>query len=339
MGTPRNRRSILAILAIFLTFLLQTLLASPVAASTVGVVSGVVTDAGTGAPIADVSVVAQSPSGRYSGTTDAHGFYALAGVQADTYSVTFSKTGYQAISIAGVGVFSDQTQTVSVKLEKQLRTIANVRSAAIGSAFRPTQTTDTYQVSAPQIQNFQGTVFNANEANLIASLPGAMYDSSGYPVIHGGREYENDFEFEGIPYTDAYSNQFVNALRTPTIGVSEVQLTPGAGNATVSTNGQGSFNVVAKRGTYPSYFDFGTSIWLGGEYEHNFLADWSWATPDSRFSNYMTFQGSNSTPILDTRKLPLTYVNDYGERRLTTSREFLDNFVFRFGPSKNQSLQ
>ncbi len=264
-----------AIAAACFSVLFITFSTLPAFASTVGVISGVVTDASTGAPLSNVSVVAQSPSGRYGGATDAHGFYSLAGVQADTYSVSFNKSGYQAISIAGVGVFADQTQTVSAKLWKELRTIASVRSSAVGSAYHPTQTTDTYTVSAPQVQNFQGTVFNSDESNLIASLPGGMYDSSGYPVIHGGREYENDFEFEGIPYTDAYSNQFVNSLAQPTIGVAEVELTPGAGNATVSTNGQGSFNVVAKRGTYPSYFDFGTNVRGGGEYDHGFIMDWS----------------------------------------------------------------
>ena len=80
-----------------------------------------------------------------------------------------------------------------------------------------------------------------------------MADSSGYPVIHGGREYEEDFEFEGIPYVDAYSNQFTNSLAIPTGGVQLLQLTTGAGDASQPGGGTGAFNVVAKRGTYPGY--------------------------------------------------------------------------------------
>ncbi len=252
-------------------------------------------DGATNKPIADVRVTAASPSGSYHGTTNSHGFYSITGVFADTYTVSFQVTGYEPVSTPGVSVFADQVTTINETLTKSLKTIAAVRSHAASSAYQPNQTTDTVTVGAPQIQNFQGSTFNSSETNLLISLPGAMADSSGYPVIHGGREYEEGFEFEGIPYTDAYSNQFNNSLAIPTAGVSLVQLTPGAGDINQGTGGGfGTFNVVAKRGTYPAYATFGGAVG-GPGFDHRFNFDYSWATPDGRWSNYISSANSNAT--------------------------------------------
>ena len=307
-------------------------------ASTVGVLSGTITDAQTHLPIANVRVTAASPSGSYSGTTNARGFYSLAGIYADTYTVSFQATGYQAASVPGVSVFADQVATQDFTLNKSMRVIATVVSRG-GSAFQPNQTTDTVTVNQQQIQNLQGSTFNSSETNLLVSLPGATSDSSGYPVIHGGREYEEGFEFEGIPYTDAYSNQFNNSLSIPTAGVSLVQLTPGGGDVSQGTGGGfGTFNVVAKRGTYPAYATVGGAI--GTPYfDHRLNFDDSWATPDGRWSNYMSFASSNSGPGYGQNAYPYAQIGAFYSGRLETDREWLDNLYYRFGHNNQQSLQ
>ena len=87
------------------------------------------------------------------------------------------------------------------------------------------------------------------------AVPGASLDSSGYPTIRGGRENEQGFQFEGIPYTDAFTNQFVVTLATPAFGLLSVQLTPGAGSAAFGNNGTGSLNLISRKGSYPAVFD------------------------------------------------------------------------------------
>ncbi|HET7814503.1 MAG TPA: carboxypeptidase-like regulatory domain-containing protein, partial [Candidatus Baltobacteraceae bacterium] len=307
-------------------------------ASTTGVLSGTVTDASTHQPLANVRVTAASPSGSYSGTTNARGFYSIAGVYADTYTVSFQLTGYQASSIPGVSVFADQVETQNVALNKALRTIATVVSRG-GSAFQPNQTTDTVTVTQQQIQNFQGSTFNSSETNLLISLPGATADSSGYPVIHGGREYEEGFEFEGIPYTDAYSNQFNNSLAIPTAGVSLVQLTPGGGDVASGTGGGfGSFNVVAKRGTYPAYANIGGAVGSPG-FDHRLNFDYSWATPDGRWSNYMSFANADNADMPGRNQYPLAHIGEFYSTKYESDREWLDNLYYRFGRNNSQSLQ
>lgn len=307
-------------------------------ASTVGVLSGRVTDAGTNQPIANARVTAASPSGAYHATTDSRGFYSLTGVPADTYTVSFEAGGYQSTSVPGVTVFADQSQTLNEPLSKSLKTIAVAHARGTGSAFQPTQTVDTVSVGTQQIQQFQGSSFNFNEVNLISSLPGAELDSSGYPVIHGGREYEEGFEFEGIPYTDAYSNQFTNSLSITTQGIGSVQLTPGGGDITQTSGGFGALNVVAKRGTYPSYAQFGVSVG-GPGFDHRLTFDYSFATPNGRFSNYASYAGDNRTYQFGNDQHPYAQIGEFYGRRMDADREFLDNFVYRFGSNNHESLQ
>ncbi len=66
-------------------------------AQTTATVQGTVTDAGTGAPVAEVSV---SISGLLQATTDALGRYRLAGVQAGDVSLRVRRLGYRGQSIA-----------------------------------------------------------------------------------------------------------------------------------------------------------------------------------------------------------------------------------------------
>ncbi|HZZ65085.1 MAG TPA: TonB-dependent receptor, partial [Candidatus Baltobacteraceae bacterium] len=340
MGILRRQQRVLR--AAFTLLFLAIFMASSAGmalASNVGVLSGTVTDSANHAPLANVVVTAASGSGSYHATTNSRGFYSMTGVYADTYTVSFQLTGYEPVSAPGVSVFADQVATVNESLTKSLKTIATVRAHSASSAYQPNQTTDTVTVNAPQIQQMQGSAFNISETNLLTSLPGAMLDSSGYPVIHGGREYEEGFEFEGIPYTDAYSNQFNNSLAIPTAGISLVQLTPGAGDVNQGTGGGfGTFNVVAKRGTYPGYATLGASVG-GPGFNHGLNFDDSWATPDGRWSNYLSTANANSTYQYGRNQYPYAQIGEFYNSRYEADREVLDNLVYRFGHNGSQSLQ
>ena len=95
----------------------------------------------TGVPIADVAVSAVSGSGTYKTITNAHGFYSMAGVYADTYVVTFSSEGFEVYVETGVTVFADQVATVDAKLRKSPTLLSRIVIRAEASAFQPSQTT------------------------------------------------------------------------------------------------------------------------------------------------------------------------------------------------------
>lgn len=304
-------------------------------AGTTGIISGTVTSQETHAPIADVMVAAASPSGSYHAVTDSHGFYSMTGVYPDTYAVSFQATGYTPASEPGVVVFADQVATVNFSMTKQLRTIARVTSRSAGGAYQPNQTVDTYTVTSGQANQILGNNINISESQLIASLPGAGYDSSGYPVIRGGRENEESFQFEGIPYTDAFTNQFVNTLALPGLGLQSAQLTPGVSNASFSTQGTGTLNLIVKRGTYPGFANAQVAVQTPS-YFHALNFEWGWASPNGQWSDYMTYEGQNFAPQY---LHPSLDIGRFGSTAMETDREFVNNLVFRFGKNQNQSIQ
>jgi hypothetical protein len=311
---------------------------APAFAGSTGVVNGTVTEQQSGAPIAGVGVTLHSPSGNYHATTDARGFYSITGIYADTYTASFEKNGYGPQTLTGITVFADQEITVSIKLAKALKEIAKVTARSTASAFQPQQTVDTYTVNAAQIQNLQGSDFNLSESNLITSLPGVGYDSSGYPVIHGGRENEEGFEFNDIPYTEAFTNQFVNSLALPGSGLSSAQITPGVGDASVQSNGTGVINLISQRGTYPGYTSLEVADGGTGFY-HAFNGSMSYASPNGHISDYLAFAGAQTSPLYGNAVYPAAEIEAMTGLGLETDRETLNNLIFRFGKNNNQSVQ
>ncbi|HET9393648.1 MAG TPA: carboxypeptidase-like regulatory domain-containing protein, partial [Candidatus Rubrimentiphilum sp.] len=324
--------------ALFISGFLLVQSCTPAFAGTTGILAGTVTDSATSAPLANVQVTASAPTGRATATTNSHGFFSMAGLSPDTYAVSFTITGYEPVSIPGQNVFADLTTTVSTTLVKSLKTIVHVTSRSVGGAFQPNQTVNTYNVTQHQVQTILGSALNLNESTLITSLPGGSFDSSGYPVIRGGRENEENFEFEGIPFTDAFTNQFTNSLSTPGLGLQSAQLTPGLGNASQDNYGTGTFNLIAKRGAYPG---FATGQFAIGSpaFRHQANAEWGFASPNGRISAYMALSDNNQASAFNTLSANCLNIGTCFSRLYQTKREFLGNLVYKFGHNNNQALQ
>jgi hypothetical protein len=324
--------------ALFITSALLVQTCAPAFAGTTGILTGTVKDSATQAPLAGVQVVALAATGRYTATTNNGGFYSITGVAPDTYSVSFNLTGYEPVSVPGENVFADLSTTVSATLVKSLRTIAHITARSAGGAFQPSQTVNTYSVTQHQVQTILGTSLNLVESTLITSLPGGSADSSGYPVIRGGRENEENFEFEGIPYTDAFTNQFTNTLSVPGLGLQSAQLTPGLGNASQDNYGTGTFNLIAKRGSYPGFATGQVAIGAPA-FRHGFNGEWGFASPDGRYSGYLAYTGRNAASAYNTTSMNCLNLGTCFSRYLQTSRELVGNFIFKFGHNNNQQLQ
>ncbi len=230
-------------------------------AETAGIVSGTVTDDRTHAAVAGVQVVAKSPSATYKTVTDSQGRYRFLSVIPDTYSLSFTSTAYAPYS-TNVVVLNGSLQTVNIPLSKTLKTIATTHSRSSGSAFQRGMTIDTYTVTGAQIETVQGKAFNANEQDLLRSIPSITIDKTGTVSIRGGFAFEAAYEFEGIDYTTPSAN-LQNSLQNVANfnllnGVGSVQLIPGGGDATHGNTGTGLVLFTAKHGTYPSYLHVDT---------------------------------------------------------------------------------
>ena len=323
-------------LALLLAFVLCSM-PSAFAQTTTGNIQGTVTASQGNTKLAGVSVTAVSPTGSYSATTDQTGFYSISGVSPDTYTITFKTTGYETYSLTGVTVVQTQIATASTSLNKTLQNIGRTQARSQSGAFQPAQTTDQYNVGAPQMATTLGKTGSTNEGNLLASIPGASFDSSGYPVLRGGREYEEGFQYEGIDYTDAFTHQFVNSLILN--GAQNFQVSPGAGDASIGNAGTGAINVVAKRGTNPHFGQLEADI-RAGRFSHELHGEYGWASPNGRYSEYAAAFGSrNSYHYGGPGQDPNLIGVFYGGRSYDWANDVLNNFVYKFGKDNSQSLQ
>lgn len=333
---PLRKRLFFASAVLALALVAQSL--APVwAAGTTGSLDGRVTDLKTGAPLAGVTVAAVSLTGSYKTKTDSKGFFVFTGVTPDTFTVSFELTGFEPQSVTAVNVDADQTQEVNAKLEKSLSTIGTVTAHSPGGAYQPKQTQDTYTVTASQIETLQGRADATSESNLLVSLPGATYDSSGYPVLRGGRENEEGFQYEGIDYTDAFTSQFTNSLKlNPSL--LNLQLTPGSGDASTGNAGTGTINLISKRGTYPGFGSIQGTI-EGPDYDHELGIEFGIATPNGRFSNYFAYQGQRAYGADYGHGIPANLIGQSFNVPDIIGDDIVDNMVFKFGRGNNQSLQ
>ena len=119
----------------------------PLLAGTTGSLAGTLTDA-AGAAIPGVRISVSSPSQTTSSVTDASGSFSFLSLAPDTYTLSAQKTGYDAVSVAGINVFADQTQRLTLKINRTLRTIGTVTSRAADSLVRSGTTADVYSVNA-----------------------------------------------------------------------------------------------------------------------------------------------------------------------------------------------
>jgi hypothetical protein len=298
MREIRSLRQRLPALLAALTMLFSIVVIPATAwAGTTGVLEGTITDGNTGKPIADATVKAASASGTFGSVTDARGFYAIMNMLPDTYTVQITAKGYTDVSVAGVFVQQDDIVRFDRKLAAvNLKTIANVTSRSRGSLLQPYQGSDVYNVSGDQLNAATGgTDSHETEYQYIDTVPGVV-GSGGYaigqPSIRGGfSDVDTGFELDGVPISDRQTGFFGTNLVN--IGVGNVEVVTGGLTADNAQNGTGVINQVSKVGTYPGYFWI-TSALTNQQFGHYERAEWSGATPNGKFSWFISNDASNA---------------------------------------------
>jgi hypothetical protein len=279
----------------------------PALAGTTGAITGRVLDAHTGAPLAGVTVTANSPTQRATSISDASGAFRFLSLNPDTYTLSFSKNGYDPLAQPGLSVFADQVQTYTATMTPTLRTIARVTAQSAASLVKPGTTSDVYSVNAAGQQAAQGLTGPGslnNAYGAIASVPGVSLDqgeNSWWQTLHvrGGDIDQVGYEFDGIPVNRAYDNAPQTMLST--LGSQEVQVYTGGVPASSDAQGiSGYVNEVVKTGTYPGYGEANLSVGYPAFY-HQASVEVGGSTPDRNFSYYVGIGGSDQD---------FRYVND-----------------------------
>ena len=342
---------------------LLAFLTSPIQsrAALTGQVSGRVTDAVSGSPISSVKVVATSPSGTYTASTDAKGNFALVGVAPDTYTVTFEKSGYAIATVSGVTVLPDDTKTVNVAMAVTTRTLGTVTARrTASSAYQPNATETSYAVTSKSLQTQLGKTFNTDESALLSSLPSVTKDSGGTIKIRGGFDFQTAYSFEGIDYTlptASLQSRSGNVANFNLLnGVGTLQLIPGGGDSSHGDTGTGLIALSAKRGTYPSFgtLDLEANV-LGGQWQdlgsplyHQAGVEYGAATPNGRWSEYIGFTGVRQSFQFGPRGSDVTQLASLIATTNATvantpatqeQDDVVNNLLYHFGSRKQEQLQ
>ena len=281
--------------AILCSLAIVALVCGNAIAGTTGTINGKIVDNASGAPIAGVRVTASSPSGTSSTSSDASGFYSIQQMIPDTYTVSFHVNGYQDTSIPGITVQQDLTSRLDQRMQKELRTIATVRSSGAGNLVKPYTGTDVYNVSGVQLNaatggdNLHRTVYEYLE-----TVPGVTPIGGAYPAepsIRGGYDVDNGYELDGIPITERVTGFFTTNLTD--LGISNVEVYTGGLGANNAGNGIGIINSVIKSGTYPGFGNISLGL-AGPDYGHVSRAEFGGATQDRKYSWYVGFDSANT---------------------------------------------
>jgi len=294
------KKSVVAAFLI-LTFVLQG--TTSVLAGTTGAISGTVIDATTNKPVPGAKVTALSPSQSATATSDGNGHYGFLSLAPDTYTISvLGNSAYDPVSISGVTVIADQTQTVSLDQPEHIRVIGAVTSRANGALVKPGTTADVYSISSVQQDKVAvvGGGGNLNSAwSAIATVPGvfiapnqAGYIGAGPSISIRGGDYDQiGYEFDGVPVNRAFDNYPSSAISS--LGQQELQVYTGANPANSEAQGiSGYINQVIRTGTAPATRSIDLGIGSPTFYNKaNF--ETGGANPSRTFSYYLGLGGYN----------------------------------------------
>jgi hypothetical protein len=327
------------ILAAVLTFAFGVSILTPIPAiaDTTGTISGTVSDAVTGAPIANAAISAASPSGSRTTTSDSHGFYTLQALLPDTYTVSVVATGYEPLSQLGVTVQQDLTTAENVHLARALKTIASVTARSAGNLVQPNVTSDVYNVSGAHLNAIAGgNDLHKTLYQYVAAIPGVT--GSGFPAqprIHGGSAADIAYEFDGIPINERITGLFTTNLSN--VGIGNVEVFTGGLDAKQAASGLGIINTVVKTGTYPpvARFSYGTTSQYSNQF---YTAELGGATPNHKFAWYFSLDKTNSlNQWVGGATYPAYLIEQANGPGVVKTTDIIANFHFR--PDNNNDFQ
>jgi outer membrane receptor protein involved in Fe transport len=266
-----------------LVLLLAGVVATAASAGTVGKISGVVKDAGTGEPIASAAVIIVTTT--MGASTGPDGNYFILNVGAGTYDVQAQVIGYKPLLIQNVLVAPDFTTELNFSLEQ---TVATTLDAVKVEAQRPvfqrdaTSTVrilDSKQYNSLPTRGYQDAA--SIQAGVVSSQGSTTVDLAGNettnnPIlfIRGGRANEVAYFVDGFSQQDPLTGYSTTSINTN--AVEQVVVMTGGFAAEYGRIMSGAVNVVTKEGgakyfgTLEAVTDNIGGAWVGAKkYDYN----------------------------------------------------------------------
>jgi len=259
--------------------------AANVWAGTVGTITGVVKDAGTGLPLSDANVTILGTT--MGAAASATGEFFILNVPAGTYDVKASHLGYKEVVLHDVKVAPDFTTQVSLKLEQT--TAAQLAPIVVGAEkplIQKDKTATARFIEGKDIQNqpIQGYQDAASlQAGVVAEggpLRGAggaaLEEATNAPrlYIRGGRSDETAYFVDGFSQQDPLTG--ISTTSIDQNAIQQVVVMTGGFDAEYGKIMSGAVNVITKGGS-DKYFgsveavtDNLSGSWIGSKrYDYN----------------------------------------------------------------------
>ena len=269
------------------------------AEATTGTLIGTVGGEGKAIPGARVTV--SSPSGVYTTSSDARGYFSVLGMTPDTYALKVVAKGFDDANQPGVTILPGQTQYVTVHLVPMLATIASVQSK--NPSFTTGSTSDTFTVSGAQARAISPPVSSSGLANYIsgtvqgaiASVPGVVLDPFANAILRGGKVSDATFDYDSVPVPQglvAEPGGNIVGAQLPTTGVAYTTTTL-AGYTNQGDNSLGGvINEIPAVGTYPGSVTLERGVGIGAQFQQTTLQVLG-ASPDLKWRYaFATMTGS-----------------------------------------------
>ena len=220
---------------------MSLLLTTQIFAGTTGKISGQITDAKSGEPLAGVNVLVD---GTFLGAaTDLDGYYVILNVPPGTYKLNAMMVGYTQSSVTEVRVNIDQTTTINFKLSEEALEMGEEITVV---AKRPVVERDV----AGSRANINIKEVESIPVVTVARVVGLQAGVEGMSIRGGGLD-QVSFVVDGLSMRDERKNTaYTNVSLT---SVEEIQIQAGGFSAEFGEARSGIVNVVTKEGDRNKY--------------------------------------------------------------------------------------
>lgn len=231
--TSRKNRHWLFLLVMF-AFWVQAF------SGTTGKIAGRATDQATGEGLPGANVVLVGTS--TGAVTDMDGYYTIINVPPGDYAIAISLMGYAKLTITGVKVNIDRTNTQNVKLTSEVIEGKSVTIVAERPIMERDLTSTASYTDAETIQDLPVT----NVTEVIKLQAGVVTGAGGEMHFRGGREREVAYMIDGVSVSSAYTQSGGMNVSVENSMVKELQVISGTFNAEYGSAQSGIVNIVTK---------------------------------------------------------------------------------------------
>ena len=299
-------------------------------AGVTGKISGRITDATTGDPLAGANVVIE---GTIQGAAcDAEGDYYIINVPPGTYVVTASMIGYETVRTTGVLVSVDRTITVNYPLSTTVIELAAVTAEAERREIKLDVAQSQIAATAEQIY----------DVPLVQDIEGFINLQAGIEdqVIRGGELDQTQMWVDGLPVVNNVTNRPMNIVNLSAI--QEITIIKGGFQAEYGNLRSGMINIVTKEGRrdYHGSIDYRYTV---PQQKHRGagIFDWdnywirSFLDPDVAFVG--TENGTWDEDMQD-QYISFDGWNDYADGKPLTPEDYRKQYIWQHRAKGNSAL-